>query len=109
LPRSRLSWTSAALAVICVPTTKLRSLPPVLWSVSVRLTEPGMLTVADNEVGEGSMSGATSPVPVSGTILAGESGSSLWMVIVAGCGPTDPGLNEAKSSAFPSGGTEKLD
>ena len=67
-----------------------------------------MFTLAESEVGDGSTSGATSPVPVSATVFSGESGSLLWIVMVAGCAPTAVGLNEAKSNALPNGGTEKL-
>src|SRR5262245_48547042 len=105
LPNSIGSYCGTEFAVSSVPTTKLRSLPPRLWSVSVCIEVAGMGSVSVIAAGCGSTSGAMSPVPLSVTMLDGESGSLLETVSVAGNGVGVGGLNETNTSAWPSGGT----
>ena len=95
-------------AEIWVPITKFRSLPPSLWSVSVRFSAAGMLSVVAMLVGSGRTSGATRPWPLSATVLPGVSGSLLAIVIVALCGPTALGWNATNSTALPNAGTSTL-
>src|SRR5262245_44032651 len=107
---SSIGWYASTVtpAVSRVPATKLRLLPPVLCTVSVRVAASGMLRVAAIDVGLVLTSGGTTALPERAMVLYGVSGSLLSIVKVAGYEATDPGLNAANNAALPSGGTVKL-
>ena len=90
------------------PITKLRSLPPVFWTVRVWVSRSGMLRLALREAGVEPMSGASRPAPVRFTMSVGVSGSFDVMAKVAGILPGAGGLKLTNRTAFPWGGTLKL-
>src|SRR5207245_7231552 len=77
------AWTDTVCApAVRTPTSKVRSLPPVLAIVRLRETVSPVNRLSLTEPGVTAMSGGTSPVPLRGMLKAGASGSLLAIVSV---------------------------
>ena len=86
-------------------TSKFRSLPPELVRVTVWTSDCPVNRSASSEVGEAEATGATMPLPLSGMLTVGLSGSLDSMVKVALDGPTADGEKRTSKRNCPVGPT----